>query len=172
MSLITNDYEAFMFVAAHLLAQKEKAWSDSEDCQYRGYLSSTLDNVREQAIARSQEENFNNNNHYDNDYDYDIFYDILADTAYNAKCAVGCLILDNFYDTEMEGKTIEPYELVWDAVIRSNPAWKLTDNSYLMLKELQQIHDGRPPEQWELELSRLNVKFDKYKDYEPNTEKK
>ena len=66
-------------------------------------------------------------------------------------------IINNFYDTEMEGKTIEPYELVWDAVIRSNPAWKLTDNSYLMLKELQSIHDGRPPEQWELELSRHSL---------------
>jgi alkyl hydroperoxide reductase subunit AhpC len=169
--LITNDYEAFEFVKNHLLTQKEKAWSDSEDCQYRGYLSSTLDNVREQAIAISIDENFNNNNHYDNDYDYDIFYDILAGTENDAKCAVGCLILDEFYDTEMEGKTIEPDEMVWDIVVKSNPAWNMTDNSLKMLKALQSIHDGKTPEQWEVELSRLNVKFDKYKDYEPDTDK-
>jgi alkyl hydroperoxide reductase subunit AhpC len=71
----------------------------------------------------------------------------------------------------MEGKTIEPNEMVWDIVVKSNPAWKMTDNSLKMLKALQSIHDGKTPEQWEVELSRLNVKFDKYKDYEPDTDK-
>jgi hypothetical protein len=168
MSLITNDYEAFMFVKEHLLTQNAKAWSDNEDCQYRGYLSTTLDDARNQAIDCYREVNPNT---HSEDYEFDIFYDILAETPHDAKCAVGCLILDQFYEHDFEGKTIEPNQEIWDAVVRSNPAWKLTDNSYMMLKKLQQIHDGNCPEQWEVELSRLNVNFDKYKDYEPNTEK-
>lgn len=163
MTLITNDREAFEFVRNHLLTQNEKSIADNLDCLYRGYSEAKIEELKVKAgeiVAEDEEEYI-----WESDKDQ-VFLDLLAEINPDSKCAVGCIILDDFYNSEMEGKTIEPDEWVWDAVVKSNPVWKMTDNSLQMLKRLQAIHDGNNPEQWEVELSRLNSDFDKYGDYE------
>ena len=166
MPLITNDYEAFLFIENHLLTQNAKAMNDSEDCQYRGYSDVTLNAVREEAslLAREQVEDYVEID----DSAFDLFYDILPTKSCDAMCAVGCLILDQFYDESMEGSAIEPNEEVLDAVVKSNPAWKITEQSFIMLKKLQQIHDGMPVKDWETALAIISQNFDQYNDYDQN----
>ena len=101
----------------------------------------------------------------------DVYSHLISQESPDAMCAVGCLLLDDFYDQDLEGKTIEYEGSVWHAVIKSNPLWKMTDNSLTMLKELQSIHDHAEVINWESRLSRLNANFNIYKDYEPEQEK-
>lgn len=163
MTLITNDREAFEFVRNHLLTQNEKSIADNLDCMYRGYSEAKIEELRVKAgeIIEEDEEEYV----WESDRDQ-VFLDLLTETNPESKCAVGCLVLDDFYSYEMEGKTIEPDEWVWDAVVKSNPVWKMTDSSLEMLKKLQSIHDGSNTEHWEVELSLMNSDFDKYGDYE------
>lgn len=162
MPLITSDYEAYLIVKEHLLKQNAKALGENEDCQYRGYTNTKIEELQQKAedIAKEQEIEWTSDKE-------DILSHLLAEESPDAMCAVGCLLLDDFYDENFEGKTIEYEGIVWDAVIKSNPLWKLTDNSLTMLKELQGIHDHAEVENWELRLSQVNAKFNIYQDYEP-----
>lgn len=160
MTLITNDQEAFEFVKNHLLTQNAKSMADDHDCLYRGYSSTKIEELRNEADRIVLEENIE-----DEDYELDIYRDLLAEANPDAMCAVGCLILDDFYDDDMEGKTIEPDEFIWEAVVKSNPAWKMTESSYDLLQKLQSIHDREQPEFWRSRLSELNTKFNEYGDY-------
>jgi hypothetical protein len=163
MSVITNDYEAYLFIKNHLLNQGEKAMNPGEDCQYRGYKEETMEMLRENSGFYD----------YDSDYDdkaYDLFYDLLAEIKPDASCAVGCLILDQFYDQNLEGTVIELENGIMDAVRKSNPVWKITEKSYRMLKVLQSIHDAKQVENWKTHLNNLDGSFDAYKDFLPEIE--
>lgn len=162
MTLITNDREAFEFVRNHLLTQNEKSVADNLDCLYRGYSEAKIEELKVKAgeIIEEDEEEYV----WESDKDQ-VFLDLLAEINPDSMCAVGCLIMDRFYDSEMEGKTIEPDEWVWEAVVKSNPVWKMTDSSLEMLKKLQSIHDRSYPSQWEVELSLVGNNFDQYGDY-------
>lgn len=162
MTVITNDYEAYRFIKNHLLTQGEKAINTGEDCQYRGYKEATLDRVKEES------------GFYSLDYDdqaYELFYDLLAETKPDAMCAVGCLILDKFYDQNFEGRVLENDTEILEAVKKSNPVWKITENSYTMLRILQSIHDGKMTHEWPMYLENIELSFNKYGDYKfPVTE--
>jgi len=160
MALITNDREAFEFVRNHLLTQNEKSIADNSECLYRGYSEAKIEELKVKAGEIVEEEEIE----WEADKDQ-VFLDLLTEANPESKCAVGCLILDDFYTYEMEGKTIEPDEWVWDAVVKSNPVWKMTDSSLQLLKKLQSIHDGSHPDHWELMLSQMNSDFDQYGDY-------
>jgi len=166
MSLVINDYEAFCLVQDHLLNQNEPAKDTNDDCQYRGYLPSTI------AKAKDQAENFiiESTEYYDDEVVFHKMYEILTGEFHDAKCAVGCLISDDFYKDEFEGRTIERSCHVWDAVKHSNPLWHMNDASHEMLRKLQAIHDNNDPEVWEVLLSRMSTSFDKYGDYEMDEE--
>ena len=166
MSLITNDYEAYIFIKNHLLKQNEKALSDTEDCQYRGFSSSSIDALKDEAnIIATDDDKFHD------EQISDIFYELYYNAVPDLKCAVGCLILDSFYDPNIEGTAISTNDAVWEAVVKSNPAWPLTDKSFHMLKALQNIHDSVFPDIWEPALNKMNDSFNQYGDYEPAKEK-
>lgn len=166
MSLVINDYEAYMLVKEHLLNQKEQAKDTNDDCQYRGYKKSTI------AEAQDKAENFllDSAEEYSDEDLFHKMFSFLEGEVPNAKCAVGCLISDDFYSQDFEGRTIERSCHVWDAVKLSNPLWKMTDASHAMLKELQAVHDNNNPDDWEYRLLKLNASFDKYGDYEQEKE--
>jgi hypothetical protein len=166
MSLVINDYEAFCFVQDHLLNQNEPAKDTNDDCQYRGYKESTLANAKDRAenlIMDSTEE-------YDDEVIFHKMFEILEGEFPDAKCAVGCLISDDFYSREFEGRTLERSCHVWDAVKNSNPLWHMNDASYEMLRKLQAIHDNNETENWEVLLSKMSTSFDKHGDYEMDEE--
>jgi hypothetical protein len=165
MSLVINDYEAYMLVKEHLLNQKEAAKDTNDDCQYRGFKESTLQKAKDQAVMEMI-----NEGELDEREEEMRMLQILEGQYPDAKCAVGCLISDDFYKQDFEGRTIERSCHVWDAVKLSNPLWKMTDASHEMLKELQAIHDNNNPDDWEYRLLKLNASFDKYGDYEKEKE--
>lgn len=76
----------------------------------------------------------------------------LVDCAYrgenNTRCAVGQIISDEFYSELFEGKSIHEDEVL-EAVQQSNPEWDVDYTSFLMLNQLQLIHDSHQPEDWE-----------------------
>jgi len=69
----------------------------------------------------------------------------------NLKCAIGCLIEDDFYDPDMEQRDIGS-DFVKIIVRQSLPNWK---PNWDMLQDLQELHDECDPEEWENKLEKL-----------------
>lgn len=141
--MITNDYEAYLFVQKHLLETMEKSMDGNNDCVYRGHKESTI----AEALIKS-----------------DGFGDLkwlLSKTTFDAKCAAGCLISDKYYKSDFEGKIVEQGSGIWKSIVMSNPKWEMTEESFQLVSQLQSIHDNNDVCEWELELSRLNLDFDK-----------
>lgn len=65
------------------------------------------------------------------------------------KCAAGCLIADNEYSLEMEGKSW--YSLIEEKLV--------SEKHHLLIQKLQSIHDIYPPFQWEQKLNELETTF-------------
>ena len=61
------------------------------------------------------------------------------------KCAAGCLISDNEYQPEMEGRN-------WYLLYTN---FNITNNHHNLINDLQIIHDKKAVEDWENELSIL-----------------
>lgn len=163
MSLITNDYEAFLVVKEHLLNQDEKAINSEDDCQYRGYLSKTMSRIKNEVSDNLECDDYDDN--WSSEF-YDELNDALNQTPFDAKCAVGVLISDQFYQEEFEGGVIDNNNDIVEAVNKSNPVWKITDKSFSMLQALQSIHDTGTHNDWANKLLEMNTSFDKWKDYE------
>ena len=67
------------------------------------------------------------------------------------RCAIGCLIDDEFYNENLEFKNGDD-PIILDAVQKSLPNWKINHN---MLIELQELHDEVEVEEWEWKLEEL-----------------
>lgn len=63
------------------------------------------------------------------------------------KCAVGCLIPDEFYNPALEGKTVE-HEMVQDVL-------KDITNELDLLWSLQSIHDWEAVDTWEEQFAEI-----------------
>lgn len=61
------------------------------------------------------------------------------------KCAAGCLISDEEYDTTFENNT-------WDTLVNY---CGIPRNNMILIKSLQDIHDGEDPSEWKEELKKL-----------------
>jgi len=79
----------------------------------------------------------------------------------NRKCAIGCLILDEFYDEEFEGglpnniQSSKGY-LIRDALKKSLPNWQM---NFDILSDIQSIHDSYEADSWHYEFSRHSEKY-------------
>lgn len=83
----------------------------------------------------------------------------------NRKCAIGCLILDEFYDQEFEGglppahenyKVTQKGSMIVNAITKSLPNWKI---NYDLLVNVQQIHDSYEVYSWQYEFNRREEKY-------------
>lgn len=70
--------------------------------------------------------------------------------ADGTKCAVGCLIADEAYRPELEGKNCEA-SIVVDALAKSGIPVSFEDGEFL--REIQRIHDFAEPADWPSELA-------------------
>lgn len=75
------------------------------------------------------------------------------------KCAIGCLIADEFYDEELEGANLHSAHPRSQAVVTAvrNSGWE--DFSLNLLCELQHIHDNSDPKEWEEHWQRVAEDF-------------
>ena len=161
MGFITNDKEAYLVMRAHLLKQMTRSMNDHDDCMYRGYDEITLDNLRDEAKTIADAEGL-----FDDEYHTNIFNDLLASHPPTHMCAVGALIIDDFYSQNLEGKAVCAKDNdVLNVVQKSNPLWKMTGRSITLLRALQNIHDGYQPTSWLDRLNKLSNCFDAYNDY-------
>lgn len=80
-------------------------------------------------------------------------------SATGLKCAVGCLITDDAYDSDIEGQGVQWDETVHD-VLEKSLGFELSDELLDLLDELQGIHDLRPPRQWPDYLAELRVQVE------------
>ena len=71
------------------------------------------------------------------------------DNGKQLKCAAGCLISDQEYDSSIEGNT-------WTTLVNSG---KVPSEHSMLIDELQRIHDVSSPEDWESELNSLEEKI-------------
>lgn len=69
-------------------------------------------------------------------------------------CAIGCLIPDNLYKEEMEGKSVE--DLLTD---HKGLAKYIKPQTIDLLAELQTVHDKRPVSMWKKELEYIAIDF-------------
>jgi len=73
----------------------------------------------------------------------------------NLKCAVGCLIEDQFYDAGIEQKGVIDLS-VQNIIRQSLPNWK---PNWGLLYALQEIHDQFNVEDWKRQLENVNQMF-------------
>lgn len=72
------------------------------------------------------------------------------------KCAVGCLIPDEFYDPDIEGASTRN-KLLENILIKS--LGELSSEKLNLLDQLQQLHDDTPVTSWEGLLKKLAIKW-------------
>ena len=73
------------------------------------------------------------------------------------KCAVGCLIDDEFYSEDLEYSVFDRTGSVANALHKSGVI--LTNEILDLLRRLQKLHDFKEPESWQEELEKLNITF-------------
>ena len=161
MGFITNDKEAYLFMKDHLLNQMEKSMDKLNECTYRGYSQNILDQLNDEAKTIAEQ-----NGLYDEEDEEDVYNDLLASHSPNLKCAVGALIIDEFYSQNLEGRTVCTTEMdIVEAVQKSNPIWKITGSSITLMKAFQNIHDSYEPSVWEYRIDKLKDNFNDYNDF-------
>ena len=146
-----TDKDIFEIMANHLLNQKEKSMTKQETCAYRGY---SLDQISEVEDLFKGEESY-----YD---DYD-FQQALINKFGKPKmmCGVGCLIKDEYYQSDIENMVAE-HQSVLKAIMLSNPDWEINDSGIKLMKSIQDIHDNYYVEEWEEFLEKLSKDFDEH----------
>jgi hypothetical protein len=166
---IKTDKDAFNFVAKQLIAQDAKCLNSAEDCVYRGYSQSFLDELRDKAreAVYGYDEKLEDEDCFADCQDY--FLDLLSEADPDLKCAAGHLILDQFYDQNIEGQTVMEDAPVEEAIKLSNPDWNYQDSSLELVKTLQQVHDFREVSSWPVLFQKLEKYFDEDGKYLPNS---
>lgn len=90
---------------------------------------------------------------------HELYFGIHNNCCYrgveNLKCAIGCLVENDFYDPNMEQKDISN-DFVRVIVKQSLPNWK---PNWDMLQDLQELHDEYYPEEWEWKLEELEAQL-------------
>lgn len=62
------------------------------------------------------------------------------------KCAIGCLIPDEIYSSDLECRTADHCDII--AALELSMECALNGNDISFLRQLQKIHDGHNPEAW------------------------
>lgn len=155
---ITTDKEAFEHVSKMLIEQNTRSMDDASNCKYRGFKEETIDKTLEEAtdIAR------NSGEHYWNEDIDTLHNELLQQIGYDAKCAVGHLVADEWYNPDFEGDGIDGNNLLIQAIRNSNPNWAAINICTLdMLMTLQNIHDTEDPSDWKKIFGELLNNFTK-----------
>jgi hypothetical protein len=71
------------------------------------------------------------------------------------KCAVGCLIKDEFYHPSMEGSLANALPML----VKSGVAVEEGDTTYEFLLDLQRTHDGSNVENWKIALEEVAMRY-------------
>lgn len=157
---IKTDRDAFEYVRAKLLEQNEKAMSPDDTCSYRAHKSETNNRIRDWAKDALIQEFGSICCEEDL---IDMVEQIRYETPFDAMCAVGHLISNEYYyaDIEGEGLGIDAFRMV----VKSNPNWIINrdtdeDSAWRMLVRLQGIHDGFEPDRWQEEFDGIEHNFD------------
>ena len=82
------------------------------------------------------------------------------------KCAVGCLIKDEFYFESLEYSSLSKTGAIAKALKRSGVV--LTREMLDLLIRLQKLHDRTEPEEWKEALGKLKLRFFRGAEYEHN----
>lgn len=177
--MIKTDRDAFEFIKNALLQQQEKSMNSQNDCVYRGYSESSLEEIHDEAYELAYQDfirnggdakDFSPDDHGFNEILGELISETLDNTKPNLRCAVGHIIADRYYDPYLEGKVIDPSDnecIVTEAVKYSQPDWeslfscveKDRLNSISLLKRLQALHDTENPESWPQGLDEIEKNF-------------
>ena len=162
---ITNDYEAFLKVKAHLLTQKDKCVDAiSASCSYRGFLERDVDQVRsdinEELLNEFGEDAFEFQSIDEIQRISEQLYHLVSIGEINyGQCAVGCLIKDEHYDQDSIEEQAVTEDSVIVALMESNPKWQIDDISINLLQNLQTVHDRTNVKDWNHYLSHMENMF-------------
>ena len=143
---MTTDLEVFNRVKNHLLTQNEKSETTYSGCSYFYIPDLDIEEIEQEAMRNSIDD-------MDCNETFKLYYkDAIASHIENKtgpvlSCAVGCLIDYKFYDYEAEGKSANS-DYVLDMIKPSLPDWEIGNDQIMMLRVLQNIHDGFEPEEW------------------------
>ena len=69
------------------------------------------------------------------------------------KCAIGCLISDEFYSEEIENNAVD--EPIVKEVLKKSLNQPITSEDIELLKDLQDLHDYLDPKEWRKKLDAL-----------------
>lgn len=157
LNTIRTDKDAFIYASRMLLEQNDKSVDSEATCMYRGFTSSLEEEISQEIKEELDKE-------FGHVYDMDVFYELVRDALIcaesNAKCAIGYLIDDQYYNYDLENRPVGD-SVVWDAVAQSNPNWVMSDEtSIYMMEDLQKIHDSADVNEWPDLFKEMSLKFD------------
>lgn len=173
---ITTDKEAFEFVYNSLMEQDHRSIALNHDCAYRGYNSTLVNSIFENAVYEAAAKGIGYDNPDFRSYEEMAYETIYEELAQDSKCALGFLIKDEFYYPELEGKSIadvfseDSITEIEFAIFGSNPNWKTSAHSVLMLARMQKIHDTVDPGLWSSShygFGKMRNDFDENGNYTP-----
>lgn len=155
---LTNDYEVFEYIRDFLLDQNEKAVGSDGDCQYLGvkedYRKTRLSQLQKEQYDRQGIEVFDVDYYHDQDlvdnfnYEINVLITNNENRDFFTRCAVGCLIDLENYDSSLEGNTVTESSVL-NAVAYSNPNLNFGSGSlFALLSNMQQIHDSFSVSSW------------------------
>ena len=98
-----------------------------------------------------------------NERSRDSWGDCLYRSPAGLKCAVGCLIEDEFYSEDLEHiYAVGRYTDEWQKPIRKAlelSGVPINDEIKDLVQQLQVIHDSKEPEFWRKELAKIKIMF-------------
>jgi len=132
---VTSDSEAFLAVLDHLFTQGKRSMQyEIGDCVYRG--SNTPNEESLDGVYGPL------------DLDLEFWHPENEPLA----CAVGCLISDKYYTSDIEGEIVDSVKI--QNIIRlSHPNWPIDEQSFTILRNLQVLHDRVEPNYWAFVLT-------------------
>lgn len=150
-----KDIDIFNQIKNHLLEQNEKSLGVLGGCAYRGITQDDLDTVWGDVYETPPP--LIKNCHIWSLETTNAVLDMRDEITASLKCAVGCIINDDFYISDLEENSVAQKH-VRAAVINSNLDWKFEFSSEEMLTSLQRLHDQYGVDEWPSVLE--SFKFD------------
>ena len=76
------------------------------------------------------------------------------------RCAVGCLMTDDIYDSSLEGSNLKDIRVRQALTPIVGVNYELRLLKLNLLQRLQEVHDNEPVEHWERGLAEIKHEFD------------
>lgn len=156
---VKTDKDAYQYIVKSLIEQNTKSTDENGECRYRGGSNAIFQSLYTKAKEKCEKDYPLMADDRKYEVTQDNFRELCFDVPYDFKCAVGHIIDSTHYTEQIEGNSLDDDD-VCKAIKDSNPNWEITENSIMLLKLMQLVHDWSEVEDWPIKFATLQNRFD------------